>query len=384
MGDEGDRYQGVIDAFLDGRSLATRQAYTNDLEGYATSQGQRPAEALRALLVERSKGQHLLLTYGIHLTLHGRAPATLRRQLTTLVALTRLAHDRGLVDFELEVPSVEEVEAATLVVTSNAHPDVAYFIPRGDLEVDRLDMQHYAVWEAFGGNYMAPVRRPRRVLDVGSGTGQWGFDLCSVFPGADVVGFDLVRSKHPWPLGYHCVLGNALLGLPFVSNGFDYVHMRFLVAGIPLAVWADSVRELVRVTQPGGWIEQMEVRIVAEPTGPATERVMGMARGMMARAGLDAAGEMYGDMAGYLHRAGMVVAGEEEKRLPVGEWGGRVGQLLATDLRTGLYRLADTFRVHFGIEEAEFTPLMVAATQEWEECHSTIPFKVVWARKPGW
>jgi hypothetical protein len=52
-----------------------------------------------------------------------------------------------------------------------------YMLPRRPSEVDRLDVQHYALREALGANYLAPVKGPALVLDVGSGTGQWAFGV---------------------------------------------------------------------------------------------------------------------------------------------------------------------------------------------------------------
>ena len=37
----------------------------------------------------------------------------------------------------------------------------AYLFPRHPSEVDRLDVQHYALREALGANYLAPVGRRR-------------------------------------------------------------------------------------------------------------------------------------------------------------------------------------------------------------------------------
>jgi len=61
---------------------------------------------------------------------------------------------------------------------------VPYLFPRHPGEIDRLDMQHYGLRQVWGGNYLAPIGRPDRVLDVGCGTGQWGFELCQQFPDA--------------------------------------------------------------------------------------------------------------------------------------------------------------------------------------------------------
>ncbi len=45
-------------------------------------------------------------------------------------------------------------------------------LPEHVAEIDRLDVQHYALRAALEGNYIAPVTDPERILDVGTGTGQ--------------------------------------------------------------------------------------------------------------------------------------------------------------------------------------------------------------------
>src|SRR6266536_703938 len=101
-----------------------------------------------------------------------------------------------------------------------------YLFPDHPAEADRLDVQHYALREAAGGNRLAPVERPGRVLDVGAGTGQWCFDMCVESPGAMVVGFDLRSGKCVQPNNYRLVRGNLLDGLPFAADRFDFVHQR--------------------------------------------------------------------------------------------------------------------------------------------------------------
>src|SRR5262249_46359129 len=150
----------------------------------------------------------------------------------------------------------------------------AYMLPRHATEIDRLDIQHYALREALQGNHVAPLEGPGAVLDVGSGTGQWAFDLCAEYPEAMVVGLDLVLGKvDRRPGNYRHVRANVLQGLPFADNRFDFVHQRLMVTALPLATWPDVVRDLVRVTRPGGWIELVESGDDIEPRGPATKRL---------------------------------------------------------------------------------------------------------------
>ncbi|WP_223258176.1 class I SAM-dependent methyltransferase [Thermogemmatispora tikiterensis] len=42
--------------------------------------------------------------------------------------------------------------------------------------------------------------------------------------------------------------------MPFADGHFCYTHQRLLAATIPAQAWPGVVRELVRVTRPGGGI----------------------------------------------------------------------------------------------------------------------------------
>src|SRR5205809_1510747 len=128
----------------------------------------------------------------------------------------------------------------------------AYVLPRHPAELNRLDVQHYALRGALGRNYIAPIESPAWILDVGSGSGQWAYNLCEEFNEAFVVGIDLEVGPPPWPARYGFVRGNLLHGLPVADDRFDFTHQRLLFSGIPLKAWPPAVKELVRVTRPGG------------------------------------------------------------------------------------------------------------------------------------
>jgi tRNA G46 methylase TrmB len=64
-------------------------------------------------------------------------------------------------------------------------------LPSDDAEINRLDFQHYMLRYALRGNYLAPLTRPRGILDVGSGTGRWAMEMAAQYPEASVVGVDI-------------------------------------------------------------------------------------------------------------------------------------------------------------------------------------------------
>jgi SAM-dependent methyltransferase len=258
----------------------------------------------------------------------------------------------------------------------------AYILPRHPSEVDRLDVQHFAVRAAMRGNYVAPVNRPSRVLDVGCGTGQWAYEICAEFPDSMVVGLDLRPSKPSPPPNYRFVEGNVLQGLPFADGRFDFVHQRLLISGIPLQRWPAEVAELVRVTRPGGWIELMEAFPGLSPEGPATRRLWDAFRQLGRTVGHDTFGHVFRSLDRYLAEAGAVGVVSREVVLPIGEWGGRVGAWLTCDVRSLFTRLIDVFQAA-GLSETECRELIEAMFREFEELHTSIRNRVVVGCRPA-
>lgn len=257
-----------------------------------------------------------------------------------------------------------------------------YLLPDHPTEVDRLDVQHYALLEAVGGNLLAPVDQPRRVLDVGCGTGQWCFDICAAFPGALVVGFDLKLGKCGQPDNYRHVRGDLLDGLPFVADSFDHVHQRVMTTAVPLRCWPLVMDDLVRVTRPGGWVELVEIEWSVRPSGPATERLTELSRRRGQTLGLDSAQLIFRSLEHGLRRAGLDAVERREFQLPVGEWGGRVGSLMATDVRAGFTRMCDAFEVRGLLPSHKGRELIAEAMAEFERLSSWILLAIAFGRKP--
>jgi hypothetical protein len=277
------RSQAFLDRFLAGRVGRTRNACRVDIEDFAHYVEETPASAVARLLgAGPTAGPRMALEYAVALLGAGRAPATVGRRLGTLRTLAREAHRTGLVGWLLEIPTVDDAAGVAGRGTSVGDP-----FPRHSAEIDRLDVQHYALQEHLGANYLAPISAPGLVLDAGCGSGQWGLDICAEFPGASVIGLDVGPGRAERPPRCAFVRANILEGLPFRNGMFDFVHQRFLVADVPVIAWPALVADLVRTLRPGGWIELVEARLMPEPAGPATARLLDLALGIARSLGLD-------------------------------------------------------------------------------------------------
>ncbi|WP_376793980.1 class I SAM-dependent methyltransferase [Thermogemmatispora sp.] len=264
------------------------------------------------------------------------------------------------------------------------HP---YLLPKDLGEINRLDFQHYMIRAALRGNYLAPIEQPRRILDVGCGTGQWAIELAQQFSQAEVIGLDLeqARNRSSAPPNYRFVQGDVLEGLPFEENYFDFVHQRLLILAIPLAAWPGTVQELARVTAPGGWIELVESSISPNdfvPCGPAMRQLLNWMGQLAALRGLDAQGVVMQSLERYLAEAGLINIQRHVLEWPIGDWGGRLGSLGALDLKEAARAVSAPVAARFGISEQEVLTVIEQASQEWNELQTRGYLVVVYGQKP--
>jgi len=286
----------------------------------------------------------------------------------------------GWIAWEPTPPTDQEVATTTSELAERERS--SYLFPRHPGEADRLDLQHHALREALGRNSLAPLPSPARVLDVGTGTGRWGFELCWEHPKA-LVGFDLVPGRAEHPAGYRHVRGNLLQGLPFRDDCFDLVHQRLMISGIPLGEWPRVVAELARVTRPGGWVELVEPMVKPERLGPTTQRLGDLLLRQVAALGLDTADTVFGSLDRYLREAGLEMVRREEVSLPIGEWGGRVGSFMLSDIRAVCTRLCEGLRSRRAISAEEAADLIRGSTREFEEYRTTWTVAIALGRKPS-
>ncbi|KAI8812733.1 S-adenosyl-L-methionine-dependent methyltransferase [Cladochytrium replicatum] len=202
---------------------------------------------------------------------------------------TALAQYRPSIEAQLQRPGLR---------TFHGDRHSPYVFPDDVKEGMRLNKEHQLIRQAFNGFNFWSIPRTLldsgvNVLDVGCGTGIWLSEIYQDFPRCQFYGVDITTSS--WAdvfrrLGANIrfTQGNVLVGLPFESNTFDYVHQQGLISGIPESKWPVVIAELTRVLKPGGYLDlvEMDPLPLVAPT-PAADHFGNLAHQMFLARGVN-------------------------------------------------------------------------------------------------
>ncbi|KAH7356785.1 putative Trans-aconitate 2-methyltransferase [Rhexocercosporidium sp. MPI-PUGE-AT-0058] len=137
----------------------------------------------------------------------------------------------------------------------------SYLYPNDETETDRLNKQHAMLKHAFKGrNHFAPLTKPQRILDIGTGTGIWAIEMADEeFPNAQFHGTDLSPIQpETVPENVHFFIDDASEEDWAVEPAsFDYIHTRVLLGSFES--FRDIIRRSFYYTKPGGYMESQEI-----------------------------------------------------------------------------------------------------------------------------
>jgi SAM-dependent methyltransferase len=263
--------------------------------------------------------------------------------------------------------------------------DAPYMLPKDDAEVNRLDFQHFMLRYTLRGNYAAPIRDPHDILDVGCGTGRWPIEMAAEFPNANVIGLDIVpppvdagQRVDTRPENYVYIQGNVLEGLPFPNASFDFVHQRLLLGAIPAPRWPGVVGELVRLTRPGGWVELIEPAPV--PGGGAGLSTLGRWMGELTqRRGIDM--RVSPQIGAGLQAAGLRNVQQRDYNIPIGRYGGRIGQMAEANYLALLTSMSSLMVTQGITTQAAFDQAIRQARDELATGHTVSPYFVAYGQR---
>lgn len=275
----------------------------------------------------------------------------------------------------------------------------------------RLTAQHEVLRHTLNGHViLAPVNItvPLFVLDAGTGPGKtplpvflyisslskttfdalglWIQDASTMLSPSSVLhGVDLNEHMLPRirPINTSFSV-MSILDFPHTWNGkFDLVHQRLLVWALSTEEWHASLQGAYRVLTNGGWIQ------IGEPGsfhsgGKATARVNELMRQVLELRGLR------GDIATIATSLLVEVGFEKTERacfpIKLGALYGNIGALGSRVLLGALKAMKPLVVQAGGLGlqdvDREFSELMTAAQEEWDDVGTTVDFWVFCARKP--
>ncbi|KAK8020423.1 methyltransferase [Apiospora arundinis] len=149
--------------------------------------------------------------------------------------------------------------------TYHAYKDGSYLYPNDTDEQDRQQFEHVILQHLMGGRlYFAPWSQehpPRRVLDIGTGTGIWAVEVGFEYPTAKVLGTDLSAIQPtdvPPNVEFYVEDTRDPWHWYRQEDRFDYIHTR-----MTLGCWEDLKVDVVQKSfdqlEPGGWFESQDL-----------------------------------------------------------------------------------------------------------------------------
>jgi SAM-dependent methyltransferase len=135
-----------------------------------------------------------------------------------------------------------------------------YFMPIDEDEQTRLEMTHTVYLYILNNRLTtAPLSNPTRILDIGSGTGEWAMAMGDEWPDAEVIGTDIAKIQpSAIPLNVFFEIDDAEEegGWTFAKDSFDLIHFRSMVGAF--TDWNHIYKEAFKHLKPGGWIENVD------------------------------------------------------------------------------------------------------------------------------
>ncbi|RUS16232.1 S-adenosyl-L-methionine-dependent methyltransferase [Endogone sp. FLAS-F59071] len=235
-----------------------------------------------------------------------------------------------------------------------------YMLPVDDLECDRLTIQHYSL-----RNYSAPIKEQLEkgisVLDSGCGTGIWCLEMGTDYPNSTFVGTDIAASFpidiHPSNVSFFNA--DTTVELPFPDETFDYVFQRMLTLAFSVDAWESAIKELIRVTKPGGFVELVLHTLSARNIN----------------------GRMSLQLGDRLIEHGLKDVTTSYKVIPTG-WSGRIGELTGQVLQAAIPATKPVLLQIMAISEEEFDAMATEALREFPQYKTVNDVWYAFGRKP--
>ncbi|CAG8503771.1 1548_t:CDS:2 [Paraglomus brasilianum] len=248
-----------------------------------------------------------------------------------------------------------------------------YYLPSDQKEVKRTYDRYFIDKIMWGGNYSAPVSDNlslgASVLDIGCGAGAWIMNMALDYPVSIFVGIDiapLFPENHPPNAAF--LKCNIMDGLPFPDNTFDFVRQAFVIVCMNWQAWKEKVvKELIRVTKPGGYIEIMEVCREDINPGIICQKIDAYLLEHLRKAGINTASGPDVIKAFNEFENEVIVAPMEERPYYFGKKAGRIGEATLKCILEAYKGIKIILTHIMGITEKECEQMLIDFEKECNE-----------------
>ncbi|EEH22097.2 hypothetical protein PABG_04308 [Paracoccidioides brasiliensis Pb03] len=273
----------------------------------------------------------------------------------------------------------------------------AYYAPNDEKANETLDIAHHSYLLLLDQKlYLAPLEKPQKVLDIGTGTGIWAIDFGEEQPQANVIGTDLSPIQPSWVPPNVCFLIEDCTEYPwaYADNSMDFIHIRDLFGCIP--DWSEFLDQCYKTTKPGGYVEILNRAVWLEDDDGSIPKDENHVLNIWKREFREV-GDRMGKTTTIIERqreemekAGFLDVTERIFKMPLGSWPKdkglkEVGRFYFLECTQGLegWSMALLTRVMgWGLAEVHVLLARFRQAMNDRSIHSYVPISVVYGRKP--
>ncbi|CCX10657.1 Similar to Demethylmenaquinone methyltransferase; acc. no. Q72HI4 [Pyronema omphalodes CBS 100304] len=281
-------------------------------------------------------------------------------------------------------------------VSISYHDDSGYQTSTLSLNslINQMDLHHEIFRLLLNEKlHLAPLDAPRKVLDIGTGTGIWAIDFADSYPSAEVIGTDISPIQPVYvPPNLKFEVDDAEADWVYASDYFDFIHSRNIAQCI--SDWEKLMGQIYRCTKPGGYVELSELGCVAfsDDETMAEDNAYKKCCELLNKTmeTINRPWPVAGTLKARLEKAGFVDVHEVRFKQPVGPWPKdkrlkQVGAMVMLTSETGIeaYALA-AFTRYLTLSVEEATKVIEDAAKALKKKHSHMytDFYVAYGRKP--
>ncbi|CAG8553804.1 6016_t:CDS:2 [Ambispora gerdemannii] len=267
--------------------------------------------------------------------------------------------------------------------------EIYYYFPNDSKEYSRQWREHFLIRHMWSGNFQAPIDKKLlrlgsvRVLDVGCGPGAWVIDMAREYPCSSFIGMDISPDfDNDKKLANTAFLQyNFLHNFPFQDNTFDFVRQSNILPFIPKKEWQEkTLKEMIRVTKSGGWIEISEVDWIYLNGGPITKRLNETLRKSLSPLGIDVIPSFYVNES--LERVGGLQDISHAVQIqPIGEWKDTIGVMNLKNCLEAYDSMKTVLAPLMGVNDEEYVDLIRVYAVEVTEHRTLFSLHRYWAQK---